>query len=170
MSERTVRRSLNVLITRGLVKPYGQDGNARVFGKVSLNFNGNPSEAELLNVGGNLVTVETFLRMFADPESTPLQKRVPTLSEDVEHKIRRIMLYVVLTSNDAGMGDSLKKQNTNLHRVIEELDYLRDLLVNFVNSPVWFEHYRDSVALALRKTRETNPELVQLAVEYAKGG
>lgn len=170
MSDRTVRRSLDALIRRGSIKSYGRNRSAAIFGKVTLNFTTNPSKAQLINVGGNLVTVEEFLKMFADPEGSPLQKRTPILATDVEHMIRRILLYVVLTSNDTGMDESLAKQNANLNKVIEELDYLHNLLSNYVNSPVWFAQYRDNVGLALRETRKNNPELVALAVEYAKGG
>lgn len=169
LTERTVRRTLDILVENGFIKPFGKDGNAQTYGKISASYE--TENMKLINLGGNLYTVEDFLRLVVDPENKPLQRgKVAMVSDQIEHAIQRRLAFVVLTAGNPGMNEKLKQTNGELHRFLKELNFTVNVLQTFVDSPVWYEQYRDQIGYQLRSVQKNDPDLFQLAVEYSRGG
>lgn len=172
MSEQTVRRAIGNLVSLGHLQRFGRDGLAMTYGKLSTEMTAGNGEQELIPFAGSMETVETFLQVMADPEGQPfkLKLKAPILSEDTNHIVRRTMVHVVLSSGEVGNIEALKVANRRLNNVIDELRYILGNLEAFVDSPLWYEQYRDQMAYSLRRLQEKNPDLFQLAIDYRKGG
>lgn len=169
LSARTVRRSIENLVETGFLKLYGKQNNAMVYGKLSASFV--DVDEKIIPFGGQLVSIEDFLKMVVDPDSSPLQKsKVRVISNEVEHHIRRRLAFVIMSAGNPGMRDRLHKVQRELDNVLNELNYAAGILQGFINTPVWYEQYRDKIAPGLRKVQETDPDLFQLSAEYVKGG
>jgi hypothetical protein len=167
LSEQTIRRAITNLCQLGQLKPFGKTQNAQTYGKLSASFTGSPKD-ELIPFGGNLVGVEEFLRLISDPNSRPLKRNVNLLAERSQHGIRRMMLFAILSAGEPGNDETLKSANTHLNDAIDELEYALDFLRRFVHSPIWFQQYRDKIALAVRELTKNDPELYKLAVDYMR--
>lgn len=170
VSEQTVRRAINELVGLGHLKPFGKNGLAMTYGKLSTEMTAGNGEQELIPFSGSMTTVETFLQIMVDPNGQPFKLKVPILSEGISHAVRRTMVYVVLSSSEVGNTDALKVANQRLNNLINELRYILGNLEAFVDSPVWYEQYRDQMGYALRRLQEKDPDLFQLAMDYKNGG
>lgn len=169
MSDRTVRRAIKALVVSGHLKTYGMQNNARLYGRISAAYA--DSKDKLVNFGGELVSIEDFVKAMVSPEEKPLQKgKTSFVSIEMEHHIRRRMAYVVITAGNAGLLEQLKKVNRELHGVLDNLKHIENILQNFMDSPIWFQQYRDELAFSLRRLQENEPDLFSLAQDYVKGG
>lgn len=168
VSDRTIRRAIAALVKSGFLKPYGKQNNAMLYGKLSAAFT--DADQKLINFGGELVSVEEFLREVVEPENNPLQKsKADLLNDEIKHHIRRRLAFVVITAGNVGFQDELKKVSRDLHGILGELQFVTNLLQNFMDSPVWYEQYRDKVGYGVRAMQQSDPDLYQLAMEYVRG-
>lgn len=167
LSDQTVRRAVKDLCVSGLFKPFGKINNAQTFGKLSAAMTASEKE-KLIPFGGELIDVGDFIKLMADPEVKPLTLKQALLSRNAQNALRKMMLWVVLTSSDAGFNEQLKSQAEILHEAIAGLEFAADALRGFVNSPVWYPQYRDRIAYALRRLQQEDPELYQLAEDFVK--
>lgn len=167
ISEQTIRRAVTDLTNIGQLKAFGKVENAQTYGKLSASFTGKADD-QLIPFGGNLISVEEFLKLLSDPELRPLKKQTNLLAEKSQHGIRRMMLFAILSAGEAGNDDALKKVNEQLHNAIGELQFALTAIEGFVNSAVWFPIYRDKIALAVREVVKNDPELYKLAMEYMR--
>lgn len=170
LSEQTVRRAINDLVGLGHIKPFGKRHNAMTYGKLSAEMTAGNGEEALIPSSAGFESIEDFLRKMADPEGQPFALKVPVLSEKVSHAIRRTMVHVVLSASEPGNSDQLKKANVRLNNVIAELEFIAENLKAFVDSPIWYEQYRDRMGYGMRRLQEKDPELFQLAMDYKNGG
>lgn len=170
INERTIRRAITALTKSGFVKEFGRRGNATLYGKVDSSFAGSQTGEELIPLAGNLVNVEDFLRLFADLSVDPFRVKHAVVSNKATQLMRKILLYVVMTSGETGHGDGLKTASKSLYEYAEELRYTLSLIEGFLNSPVWFQQYRDRVAYEVRRVQEKDPELFQLATDVVRNG
>lgn len=169
LSDRTIRRSIEALVKSGFLKPYGKANNAMTYGKLSASFV--DTNEKLINFNGELVSIEDFLRLMVDPDSKPLQRgKNPILSDEVNHTIRRRLAGVVISAGNAGMHEYLQKVQRELFNVLADLNYTTGVLQAFMDSPVWYEQYRDKMAYGMRRVQENDADLIQLAYEYMNGG
>jgi DNA-binding Lrp family transcriptional regulator len=169
VSDRTIRRSIDSLVKSGFLKPYGKQNNAMLYGKLSASFA--ETDEKLINFGGQLLTVEEFLREIVEPSNSPLQKtKLQIVSKEMEHEIRRRLAWAIATAGEPGMQEPLKKVSNELHKIMGEVAFVHDLLQSFLDSPVWYEQYRDKIAYGLRRLQENDPDLYQLTAEYVRGG
>lgn len=168
LSEQTIRRAVTDLCKLGQLKPFGKAANgAQTYGKLSAHFTGDPKD-KLIPFGGNLVGVEDFIKLIADPETRPLKKNSNVLAEKSQHNIRRMMLFAILSAGEAGQNEALNTVHAQLHNAVQELTYARDIINHYVNSSIWFPAYRDKLALSVRNVIKNDPELYQLAQDYMK--
>ena len=170
MSEQTVRRAIHGLVGLGHLKPFGRAGLAMTYGKLSTEMTAGNGEQELIPFAGSMETVETFLQIMTDPNGQPFKLKVPIMSEEISHAVRRTLVYVVLSSSEVGNTEALKVANRRLNNLVAELEYILGNLTAFVDSPVWYEQYRDQMGYALRRLQEKNPDLFKLAMDYKNGG
>ncbi|MFG2268086.1 hypothetical protein [Streptomyces sp. NPDC048720] len=166
VSERTVRRAIDGLVQTGLIKPFAKTNNAQTYGKLSASFTG--EDEKLVPHAGQLVSVENFVRTMTDPEIRPFTLKTSLMAERKQHAIRRMMVWAILSSVDAGYNDGLKSANEQLNNVIAELQFILQELSNFVDSPVWYDQYRERIARAVRKLQENDPGLFELATNYTR--
>lgn len=167
LSDQTVRRAIKDLCTSGLLKPFGKSHNAQTYGKLSASFSA-PEDEKLIPFAGEMVSVQEFMQVMTDPDLRPLTLKVPLIGDKRQHAIRRMMLYPIIMAHTSGIGDNLKSVSAQLYDVIDELEFTLNSLRNFVNSPIWYEQYRDRMARSLRFVMEKDPELFQLAVNYVR--
>lgn len=168
ISDQTIRRAIADLVRSGHIKPYGKQNNAQTYGRLSASISADAEKEKVIPFGGDLVSIEDFVRLLCEPDSSPLSLKVPLLGEEAQHSIRRTMVHVILTSGEVGTDDALKKSNRRLHNVIAELEYVLNTLQTFVNSPIWYPQYRERIAFALRRMQEKDAELFQLAEDYVR--
>lgn len=174
LSEQSIRRAIDQLHKSGFIKQHGKQNNAVLYGKLSAGFTDSDEGEKLINVGGNLVTVGDFLELIADEENSPhpfivkVQPQNWAISPDFERKLRKRLTAIVMSASDPGYNDRIKQQAAFLQNHINELEYLIGIMKGFIDSPIWFAHYRDKVALDLRRLQEKQPELWKLANDYIK--
>lgn len=166
LGERTVRRALMDLEAKGFIRVYGRANNAVLYGKLSAAFADTDQNEKLIPYAGTLKSVGEYLELFADPEATPLVRKVNLLSRKAEHDIRKRMTYAVLMAGEPGVADQISRTQGDLTLLLNEVEFLYKVLQGFVNSPIWFEQYRDRMAYAIRDMQKKNPELFKLAVDY----
>lgn len=167
LSDQTVRKAIRSLMSSGLLRQYGKTHNAMTYGKLSANF-ADPESQRLVPFAGEMTNVEEFLRLMTDVETRPLKLKTNLLAEKSQHNIRRLMVFAILSAGEPGNSDRLKQVNEQLHNAIGEFEWLANSLRSFVDSPVWYEQYRDRIALAVRETQKKDPELIQLAIDYMR--
>jgi hypothetical protein len=167
LSDQTVRRAVKDLCASGLLKPFGKSYNSQTYGKLSASFSA-PEDEKLIPFAGEMVSVQDFMRTMTDPDLRPFTLKTPLIGEKRQHAIRRMMLYPIIMSNTSGVGENLKAVSAELYGVIDELEFMLASLRSFVNSPIWYEQYRDRMARSLRVVAEKDPELFQLTVNYVR--
>lgn len=165
LSDQTIRRAITSLSKSGLIKPFGKTNNAQTYGRLSAAMTVDEGE-RLIPFGGELLTVSDFVKLMADPEGEPFTLKAPLISDENQTKLRKLMLYTIITSSSPGYGEELKKAAKQIHNVIAGLEFAADALRAFVDSPVWYEQYRDRIAYALRRLQEEDPKLFELAKDY----
>lgn len=170
LSERTVRRSIEALVELGSLKVHGRQNNAVLYGKLSASFA--DEKERLINLSGELLSVEDFLKLVVAPDAHPLQKnpKLAVTSQDIEHHIRRRLAFVIWSAGNPGLNSQLDVVMRELHNVLKEYQHAANLIQTFLNSPVWYEQYRDKIGTAMRKVQEKNPDLFDLTDAYVKGG
>lgn len=166
LGERTVRRALLALEAKGFLKVYGRQNNAIIYGKLTASFAQASANEELIPYAGGLQSVGDYLRLFADPDAKPLARKVNLLSPKAETDIRKRMTYAVLMAGEPGVSEQIKKTQDDLTLLLQEIEFIHNVLRGFVNSPIWFEQYRDRMAYAIREVQKEDPELFKLAVDY----
>ena len=170
LSERTVRRSIESLVELGSLKVHGRQNNAILYGKLSASFA--DEKERLVNFGGEFLSVEDFLKLVVAPDMHPLQKspKLAVTSTEIEHQIRRRLAFVIWSAGNPGLNGQLQNVMRELHNALAEYRHAANLLQAFLDSPVWYEQYRDKIGMAMRKVQEKNPELFDLTDAYVKGG
>lgn len=167
LSERTIRRAVNELVSKKLLARYARERNAHVFG-VTASFAPSSIGSELIPLKDGLASVEDFVRAIADPAGRPLKRKQNLLAEKTQHAIRRLMLAAVFSAGESGHDSNLKQISATLYEAVDELKYVQKFIEAFLSSPIWYSQYRDGVALEIRELQRNNPELFQLAQEYMK--
>ena len=163
LHDRTIRRALASLEKSGFIITAGKQNNSVLYAKQGTSFSSDPNGQQIIPLAGNLVTVTEFLRLFADLEVNPFKVKANVVSDRAALDIRRLMLFVVLTADSPGYNNQLKKVNRDLHAVLGEFEHAANTLRNFLNSPVWYEQYRERIAREVRQTDQTSPEIVKTA-------
>jgi hypothetical protein len=165
LSDRTIRRAIEQLTKNGHLKTYGKRNNATLYGRLSASYT--EPDQKLINFGGDLMTVGEFLHRIVDVGETPLQtKKYPVTSKRAEHDIRRRLAFVVWSAGNVGMNAQLQVIMKDLHTFLKEYEHVVNLLKNFLDSPLWYEQYRDKIGLAVREMQEKEPELFELTTQY----
>jgi hypothetical protein len=169
--EKTVRRAVDSLKGNGFVIEAGRDNNAKLYAVAGATTSTSASD-KLIPIGNDVVSVEAFVRLLADPKQTPFASRLKTdpLSERFMAILRQRMLFTVLSAGEPGLNAQVTTVHEALAKVADEMQRLTDYVKGFVNSAVWYEHYRDPIALAMRELQKTDPELWKLAWDYVKSG
>lgn len=171
LSEQTVRRSIQSLIRIGSLEKYGTKENAVLYGKAGMV---SSNTDEIISLAGNLMTVESFLRVIVDEEGNPfpflvkVQPENYPISPDFQRKLRKRLASVILTAIDPGYNSSLSGPAGFLQKHIEELEHMIKVMRSFLDSPVWFPQYRDKIAGQLRQLQKDDIELFKLGVDYIK--
>lgn len=168
LSESTVRRALDNLVKTNFLRTYGRLNNAMLYGKISAAY-ADP-EQKLITFAGELITVEDFLTRVISPEEKPLQLKSSVLSRGREHDIRRRLAFVIMSAGELGLNERLAEVEVELKDIQAEFEYVANLLRTFLDSPVWYQQHRDRIGNNVREVQKKNPELLQLAFEYIKGG
>jgi hypothetical protein len=170
LNERTIRRALDGLQKAGFIITVGRQNNAILYGKQGTSAFEQAEGAELIPLAGELVSVEKFMRMFADPSLEPFKVKRDTLAVDAEQHMRQMLLFAIISSGSVGLDDKLKQASKLLHSYLAEVEYIQKVLKTFIDSPVWYEQYRDRIAYEVRRVQEKDPALYQLAIDAIKGG
>lgn len=169
VTERTVRRSVDRLIGEGFLTVAGKDGKTILYAAKSAMFVPDMDTAQkLLPFNGATLSVSDFLELLVNPESDPFAMDLKLQVLDVEFVewLRKRFIYAVITAGDSGYNAQLMRQRESLMKLRAEIQRLADNLDKFVNSPVWYDHYRDRIAFNRREVEQSNPDLVQMARDY----
>jgi len=165
LSDRTIRRAIDALAKNGHLKTYGKRHNAMLYGKISASYT--EANQKLISFGGDLLSVGEFLHLIVDADEKPLQTNKYTVTNrKAEHDIRRRLALVVFSAGNVGMNAQLQVTMRDLHHLLKEYEHVANLLKNFLDGPLWYEQYRDQIALALRQMQEEEPELYALTSQY----
>ena len=166
MADSTLRRAIAELVDKGQLKPFGRQGNAALYGKPSAGIG--DADQQLIPFAGELKSVQEFLQIMTDPEGRPLTRKTSIIGEKTQQRIRRQLAFVVMSSGEPGHFQTVKELNVSLHDLSKDLAYIQNVIQSFLDSPVWYEQYRDQIAYALRKMQERDPEFYQLVIDYIR--
>lgn len=167
--EKTIRRAITGLKQSGFVIEAGRHSGTYYYALADQQYESDHNQG-IVPVGKQLVTIKNFLKLFTSEVSSPLnsQLKAPVMTDEMARLIRRIMLSAILTSGDPGYTLAMEKQHERLMKIQSELERLLDIVRSFNDSPVWYDQYRDRMALALREVQKEDAELVQLAFDYMR--
>lgn len=167
--EKTVRRAIESLKRNGFVIEAGRDNNAKLYAIAGATTNVGD---RLVPFGNDVITVEAFVRLLASPDQNPFGSRLKTdpLSEKLQQILRQRMLFAVMSAGEQGFNAQLLTVQEALFKVVDEMERLTGIVKVFTNSPVWYEHYRDPIALEVRELQKSDPELWKLAWDFVKSG
>jgi hypothetical protein len=151
----------------GHVIPSGKDAKGGVLYTVKSSVIVNPN-SKLVPFNGAHMNVEDFLRLMVDPNVDPFKPRVKLdiWEADFIHWLRRRFMFPIMTAGDSGFDQQLHNTRESLIKIRAEAERFVATLDQFIESPVWYDHYRDSLALERRNVEKTNPELVKLVMDY----
>lgn len=163
--ERTIRRCLDRLIKKGFVYVAGKDGNATLYTSKNSMFVPEGQTDDLIPFNGAMLDVGAFIEMMVDPEFDPFKPNVKLdiFDPDFIVWLRKRFLYPVITAGDSGYNDQLIRQRENLMKVRAEMERFMKNLDGFINSAMWYDHYRDRIAFRRRQVEKENPDLIALA-------
>jgi len=167
--ERTVRRCLLSLKEGGFVIEAGRHNGSILYQTTDTVLNSKPTDA-LIPLGSAFVSTESFLKVMASMETDPLETSLKTqiFTPEIRELIRRIELSTVVTAVDPGYQQMVEKNQANLIKISAEIQRILVHVQSFIDSAVWFQHYRDRIAEQLREVEKTNPELRKLAWDFVK--
>lgn len=165
-TEQTVRRAINALTKKGFLVAIDRQSNATLYSKQST---ARVANQGIIPLGGEPVSVETFLRLFAEHER-PLKLKASVLNDKIHLGLRRSLLFTVISAGNVGSNAQLRETAENLQKILDELEYASKVIKNIINSPIWYDQYRDRIAYEVREVQKKDPELVQLAIALVKGG
>lgn len=168
LNERTVRRAIDALVKNGFLIQVGKQDNAILYAKRSTNMTDESSA--LIPLGGDLVSLAHFVEVISNVESDPFKVKLSTLNESTTLALRRQMLFSVLSAGETGHNAQLAKVAKNLHLMASELKHALSMVESLLNSPIWYDQYRDPIGYQVRNLQKNNPDLFKLAVELMKGG
>lgn len=169
LSERTIRRAIDGLVKSGFLKTYGKQNNATLYGLLSASYT--DSQQRLINFNGELLGVGEFLKTITDPQGKPLQKgKTAVIDKKADHVIRKLLTFAIMSAGEPGYNTQLKEVAIQLRNALAQLEFASGVLKNFLDSPVWYEQYRDQIGRSLREVQEKDPDLFQLANDFMKGG
>lgn len=164
LSGNTVRRAISELEDKGFIQSFGRHHNARLYGKPSAGIG--DVKQTLIPYSGELKTVVEFVHLMTDPNSRPLTRKTAVIGEKMQHRIRRQLLFAIITAGNPGYTSKLMDVNADLHLLADDLRFALSVIQNFLDSPVWYEHYRDQIAQGVQELQKSNPELFELAINY----
>lgn len=169
--EKTVRRAIESLKGNGFVFEAGRDNNAKLYA-IAGSTATNSADGKLIPFGNDVMPVEAFVKLMSQPKQNPFGSRLKTepLSEDFRAILRQRMLFAIITAGEPGFNSQVTNVQEALVKVVDEMQRLTDLVKSFANSAVWYEHYRDPIALAMRELQKSDPEAWQLAMDFVKSG
>jgi len=170
ISERTVRRAVASLVKNGFVVETGRAaGSSSVL--YSVTESASTETGKLIPLESGFVTVEDFMRVMSSMTTDPFRSNTKTevFSEKIKMAIRKRMLFVIITASEPGFKGQLNTVQESLIRIEEEMERMLNLLRNFNNSPVWFDQFRDQMALGVREAQKNDAELYQLCQDIVKG-
>lgn len=168
ITERTVRRAIDGLVKSGHVIEAGKNEGAALYAlreQMPLS----KTESRMVPFGsGSLLSVEDFLDLMTSIETNPLRKATkrPLLSDEMSNAIRQRMAFVIMTAGEPGFANAVNTYRNGLITIQQELMHVLTMVKAFVESPVWYDHYRDQLATSVRDMQKDNPELFQLAKDY----
>lgn len=167
LTERTVRRAIDALVSNGFLIPHGKIDNAVLYAKRSTSMT--DEETGLIPFAGDLITVESFLSIMSNLESDPFKVKLSTLSVDAVLTLRRQMLFAIISSGEPGHTDQLKKVAKNLQILANELKHAHDIVKGLLDSPIWYDQYRDPIGYQVRQVQKRDPELYDTVTSLVKG-
>ncbi len=171
ITEKTVRRAIDKLCTNGYLVEAGRGEHGSTLYQTSNSVTSWDNEkSKRIRLGGNFVTVGNFLDVMTNQESHPFTSRLKQdlLTEGIMHWLRQRMLLVVMTAGEAGYSHQVESVRAGMVKVQAEMHRVVELVDNFIDSAVWYEHHRDGMAHDLRRAQEADSNLVQLAWDYIK--
>lgn len=168
--EKTVRRAVDSLRRNGFIIEAGRDNNSKLYAIAGMM--GSNAGDRLIPMGNDVITVADFVKLMAGMEQKPFATRLKTelLSDAFQQIMRQRMLFTIVSAGEAGYNSQLLTVQEALVKVVEEMERLTNMMRSFVNSSVWYEHYRDPIAQAMRDLQKKDPELWQLAWDFVKSG
>lgn len=169
ITEKTVRRALKVLRTNGFVVESGKTENGSYLYQCSdaLPSWGEGNEKRI-PLGGKFVSVKDFIEVMASTEINPFGANLKTelFTDAIAEWLRRRMLFVVMSSGEAGFDSHVGSVREQMLKVQGELERLTKVVTAFTASAVWYNQYRDGIAYDARRMQETEPDLFQLAWDF----
>ena len=167
VAERTVRRSVQRLQRTGHVVPTGKDGATILYGVKDAQF-ANTTEQRMIPFAGQQYSIEDFLALMVNPSVDPFKPRIKLEMWDADfiHWLRRRMAIPIITAGDNGFDQQLMQTQEGFIKVKAEVERMLVILDGFINSPVWYEHFRDRLAFERREVEKENPELIKLTMDY----
>lgn len=170
--ERTVRRAILDLVNSGYVIEAGKAENSALYAVRGQMPMGAAAKAVVPFGSGKLMPVGDFIDVMASPDGNPMHKggkdgtKKPVMSDAMASAIRQRMTFVILTSGEPGFANAVHTYHNGLIAIQQELEYLLGIVKAFNDSAVWYDHYRDQLAVGVREMQKNNPELFQLAMDY----
>lgn len=166
LAERTVRRAINNLERGGFIVAAGKQNNAILYAKQGTSFASGETGQGIIPIADDLVSVEHFLKVFGDIEIDPFTIKVAMLSPSANLFVRRMALVAVLSADSAGFDAELKRTAKRMHGVVRELEHITKILTRLLDSPIWYEQYRQRIAYELR---HADPDVLETARALIKG-
>lgn len=170
MAERTVRRAIDALIKSGhVVEVSKRNGAATYILRDAVTTPDTNTKLVPIGTGSqDLLEVEDFIALMVNPERNPLRKatRNELITQEMSDAIRMRLAFVVLCSGEPGFNEAISRYRGGLILIQQELEHVLNILSGFINSPVWYDHYRDTMALRVREMQQSNPQLYKLAKDY----
>lgn len=169
--EKTIRRAVSTLVAKGFIAEAGRDNVGAKLYIPAGSATHNASERRI-PLGGDLLKTKDFVNLMASMEADPFSSRLKLelLTDEARRFLRQRMLFVMISAGEAGLNNQLEKAQENMVKVLEEMERLTSMVRGFLNGAVWYEQYRDAIALDMRELQKENPGLYQLAMDYVKSG
>jgi hypothetical protein len=165
LHERTVRRAIDALEKKAFIQSVGRQQTAILYAKQGTEIT---EDAALIPLPGELVSVEKFLRLFAENEE-PFRLKVPTLTQSASLHLRQQLLFAIISAGHPGYSEALKHASKNLRGYLREIEHIQAVLKTFLDSPVWYEQYRDKIGYNVRRAEQSDAELIQLCRDIIQG-
>lgn len=164
LAERTIRRAVISLYDKGFLIESGKFGKAMTY--VARDISAASDDKPMLSFAGSLMDVETFVSLFVSENSEPFKRNMNIMSQKHSHLLRRMVAFAVLSAGNSGAEEQLKNVNKTLRATLGELEHIKQIINGILDSPIWYEQYRDKIAYQLRRIEQKNPELIQLAQDF----
>lgn len=163
--ERSIRRCIDRLVMEGFLIVAGKDGKTKLYTARNAMFVPEEQSDSLVPFNGTMMSVGDFIELMVDPEFDPFKPDVKLEVYDPDFIVwlRKRFLYPVITAGDSGYNEQLMRQRENLMKIRTEIERMLKNLDGFINSGMWYDHYRDRIAFQRRQVEKENADLIALA-------